>query len=162
MRASDGFFTLGATTPRNWEAACDVFGLPELKNDPRFAKGAVRHQNRRELIPLLEKVTMHKPSKHWVEALDKAGVPCGLLQNYDQVFHDPHLLERGFFPEAPHPKLGSVKQVGSPMRMSETPPRMSRAGPLLGEHSAAVLAELGYPKDEIRALAAAGVIRESR
>src|SRR4051812_46986699 len=161
LRASDGFFTLGATTTRNWEACCDVLGLSELKADPRFARNHVRHQNRGELIPLLERVTQREPAKHWVAALDKAGVPCGLLQTYDQVFHDPHLTARGFFPDAPHTKLGPVKQIGSPMRLSETPPRMVRAGPLLGEDSAEVLAEIGYAEEEIRALASAGVIRET-
>ena len=159
VRASDGFFTLGATSARNWEACCDVFGLSHLKTDPRFAKAHVRHQNRRELIPLIEDVTQKKPARHWVDALIEAGVPCGVLQTYDQVFHDAHLEARNFFPEAPHPKLGRVKQIGSPMRLSDTPTRMTRAGPLLGEHSAEVLSELGYSQEEIRRLASDGVIR---
>ncbi|HYV65339.1 MAG TPA: CoA transferase [Myxococcales bacterium] len=159
LRASDGFFTLGANTARTWEACCDVLGLRHLVDDPRFAKNHLRHQNRRELIPLIEERTAKRPARHWVDEFSRAGVPCGSLQTYDQVFRDPHLTARGFFPEAPHPKLGPTRQVASPMRLSETPARMDRAGPLLGEHSAQVLSELGYSQEEIRRLANDGVIR---
>src|SRR3954471_19476147 len=113
LRAADGFFTLGATSQRNWEACCDVLGLAPLKSDPRFVKNHLRHQNRHELIPLIEAVTSRKPARHWLDLLDAAGVPCGLLQTYDQVFHDPHLEERRFFADAPHTRLGPVKQIGS-------------------------------------------------
>ena len=161
LRAADGFFTVGATTPRIWEACCDVFGVAELKRDPRFAEGHLRHKNRRDLIRIIEEITQTRPAKHWVDALTDAGVPCGLLKSYDQVFHDPHLIARGFFPKAPHPRLGPVEQIGSPMRLSETPARIARAGPLLGEHSVEVLAELGYSQEEIRRLSTDGVIRVS-
>ena len=104
-------------------------------------------------------MTVAKPVAHWVDRLGAAGVPCGPIQTYDQVFNDPHLAARGFFSDAPHAKLGPVKQIGSPMRLSETPPRMRRAGPLLGEHTAEVLRELDVPEEEIRRLHASGVIR---
>ena len=158
LRAKDGFFTAGATTAPNWLAFCKVLGRPELAEDPRFAKGPVRYQNRHALIPLIEEITEQETSRHWVEVLQESGVPCGLLQTYDQVFNDPHLNARNFFPEAPHTRLGAVKQVASPMRFSETPTRMDRAGPLLGEHSSEVLLELGYDPEQIRALYAAKVI----
>ena len=160
LRASDGFFTAGATSNKAWEACCTVFGLEDLKTDPRFAKNQLRHQNRRALVELLEAATAKRPAKSWVDELTRAGVPCGLLQRYDQVFNDQHLVERGFFPEAPHKKLGPVKQIGSPMRLSSTPVSMKRAGPLLGEHSREVLTELGYTADEIRTLGEAAVIKE--
>jgi formyl-CoA transferase len=159
LRASDGFFTVGATSAPNWKALCKVLGLGQLVEDPRFAKNHHRYENRHALIPLLEEVTAREPAKRWVHALIDEGVPCGLLQTYDQVFNDPHLAERGFFPEAPHAKLGPVKQLGSPMRLSDTPVRMQRAGPLLGEHSAEVLQQMGYSQEEIRRLIDAGVIR---
>lgn len=159
LQASDGHFTIGATSTPNWTALCKVLGLEHLAGDPRFSKNHLRHQSRRELIPLIEAVTARKPSAHWVAELTKAGVPCGPLLTYDQVFHDPHLNERGFFPDAPHKKLGAVKQIGSPMRLSETPAVMRAAGPLLGEHTTEVLRELDTPEEEIRRLHGSGVVR---
>ncbi len=162
VRASDGFFTVGATSRPNWEACCEVFGLQRLKDDPRFVQANQRHQNRQELISLIEAVSSKKPISHWVSALTEVGVPCGPIQTYDQVFNDPHLRARGFFPEAPHSKLGAVRQIGSPMRLSATPPQVTRAGPLLGEHSTEVLRELGYSEEAIQQLHSDGVVRTSR
>jgi formyl-CoA transferase len=89
-----------------------------LKTDPRFAKNHLRHQNRRAIAESIEAVSSQEPARHWVDALDEAGVPCGVLQNYQQVFRDPHLNERSFFPEAPHNKRGPPKQIRSPIRLS--------------------------------------------
>ncbi|MFL5454338.1 MAG: CaiB/BaiF CoA transferase family protein, partial [Myxococcales bacterium] len=159
LRAEDGWFTVGATSQKIWESLCDALGATHLKSDARFLKNHLRHQNRRELIPLLEEVTTRGRAATWVAKLQAAGVPCGVIQTYDQVFNDPHLNARGFFPEAPHVRLGKVKQIGSPMRMSGTPARVERAGPLLGEHTAEILSQIGYSKDEIGALETARVVR---
>src|SRR5438067_9653661 len=89
LKASDGFFTIGATSVPNWRGLCKVLGLEQLENDARFAKNHLRHQNRRELIPLIEAVTVAKPVAHWVDRLGAAGVPCGPIQTDGQAFNDP-------------------------------------------------------------------------
>src|SRR5260370_576254 len=162
LRASDGFFTIGATTSRNWEACCDVLGLGHLKEDPMFRQNHMRHQNRRELIPLLETVTQTRSASHWVEVLSAAGVPCGLIQKYDQVFDDPHLRAPGFFNYPPPAHLVPGPPIGPPLRASKPPDHTFRAPPLLGPHSAKALHQVGYSPDEIRRLEQAGIIRQSQ
>ncbi|TMD53923.1 MAG: CoA transferase [Chloroflexi bacterium] len=152
FRASDGHFTAGVPSPALWTAFLQVLGLPELEIDPRFATNADRHANRAELIPLLEAVTSTQTRRHWIDAFQAAGVPCGAIQTYDQVFNDPHLVEREYFWDGAHETLGQVRQLGSPMRLQETPPRRHSAGPRLGQHTDQVLSELGYSTAAIRDL----------
>ncbi|HEY8740428.1 MAG TPA: CoA transferase, partial [Candidatus Dormibacteraeota bacterium] len=121
FRADDGFFTAGVPSPSLWTAFLEVLGLQELEFDSRFATNADRHANRAELIPLIEAVTVTGSRQRWIDAFQRAGVPCGAIQRYDQVFTDPHLAEREFFWEGDHPTLGPVRQLGSPMRLAETP-----------------------------------------
>ncbi len=158
VRSADGWFTIGATSPRNWAALCRALGLEELLQDPRYQDVNLRHQHRNSLITAIEAVTRTHPTAHWLALLEDAGVPCAPIQRYDQVFNDPHLLARGFFWDAPHPRLGTVRQLGNPMRFSATPVRRERAGPLFGEDSVALLRELGYSDDEIERLLEARVI----
>lgn len=152
FRASDGWFTAGATSPANWKAFMQVLGLEHLLEDPRFATNPDRHANRKELIPLIEAVTAGGSRERWISALQEAGVPCGAIQTYDQVFNDPHLLERGYFWDAPHATLGPIRQLGSPMRLTQTPPKRASAGPRLGQHTDEVLAEAGFDEPAIAAL----------
>ncbi|HXM55836.1 MAG TPA: CoA transferase [Candidatus Dormibacteraeota bacterium] len=159
IRSADGWFTIGATSTRNWAAFCTAMGMERLRSDPRYADTNSRHAHRAELIAEIEEVTTTRPMAHWLELLEAAGVPCAPIQDYGQVFHDEHLLARQFFWEAPHPTLGSVRQVGSPMRFSETPARREKAGPLFGEDSEAVLRELGYGLEEVTALVSDGVVK---
>jgi crotonobetainyl-CoA:carnitine CoA-transferase CaiB-like acyl-CoA transferase len=122
----------------------------------------MRRAHLSELLPQIEAVTVTKPGQAWVDALQAVGVPCARLQDYAQVFNDPHLLERGFFPDVPHATAGDVRVIGSPMRFSETPVRTDRAGPLLGEDTADVLGEIGVSRAELATLAARGVVVEPR
>jgi crotonobetainyl-CoA:carnitine CoA-transferase CaiB-like acyl-CoA transferase len=162
FRAADGWLTIGATTKFNWTAMCKALGLARLLEDSRYGDANLRHQHREVLAASIEEVTMTKPAAHWLGLLDEAGVPCAPLQDFAQVFTDPHLLARDFFWDAPHTTAGTVRQLGSPMRFSRTPARRDRAAPLLGEDSAAVLAELGYGPAQVKSMVEQHVVGEPR
>lgn len=158
LHSSDGYFTVGATSAKNWAAFCGVLGLDDIVLDPRFDGVSKRLQHLDVLLPMMEKITVTKPSKHWVEELQKVGVPCSYVQTYDKVFNDPHLLARNFFVDAPHAKVGKVRQLASAMHFSETPVQIKRAGPLLGEDTSDVLGEIGIDANEITRLSERGVV----
>jgi formyl-CoA transferase len=159
IRAADGYFTIGATSRRNWEAFCKALGLEALLDDERFTDTNSRHRHRDVLIPMIEDVTKRAPMNQWIERLESAGVPCAPIQNYEQVFNDGHLLARDYFWDAPHPKLGNVRQLGSPMRFSKTRTRRDKAGPLFGQDSEAILGELGYSAADIARLVDEEVVK---
>jgi crotonobetainyl-CoA:carnitine CoA-transferase CaiB-like acyl-CoA transferase len=161
FRAADGWLTIGATTGFNWTALCRTLGLESLRQDERYIDSNQRHRNREALAATIESVTATEPVAHWLEVLGEAGVPCAPIQDFGQVFTDPHLLARHYFWDAPHPKAGPVRQLGSPMRFSRTPVRRDTAGPLLGEDTAELLTELGYPSAEVRSLVEKRVVKVS-
>jgi formyl-CoA transferase len=158
VRSADGWFTIGANSARNWRAFCEALGLERLMRDERFSDTNARFRNRPPLIAEIEDVTRREPTEHWIALLQDVGVPCAPIQDYGQVYADPHLVARDFFWDAPHPKLGDVRQLGSPMRFSASPMRRRRAGPMFGEDSEAVLRELGFPDEEVAALIERGVV----
>lgn len=158
VRAEVGEFCIGVVSDSNFAALCEVLERPELGEDPRFVTNANRFANRVELIEEIETVTMTKPKQYWLERCTAAGVTCGSIQDFPEVFADPHLNARGFFSEAPHPKLGSTRQTISPMHFSDSAPRLDRSGPMLGEHSIEILTELGIEADEVERLLKIGVV----
>jgi len=158
VAASDRHFIVGATTPPNWKAFCGALGLGPIETDPRFADANARRRNREALVETIEKVTRTKPAQEWLALLRKAGVPCGEIADYGDVFNDQHLLARKFFVDLEHPTLGTLRGLGSPMRLARTPVAHRRAGPRLGEHSVEVLRELGWSDADVDRLASAGII----
>lgn len=152
FRTADGYVAIGATTPPTWTAFCRVTGLERLETDPAWRDGSTRNERAGELASIIEAVTTTRTTGDWIATLSEAGVPCGRINDLAAVFADPHLRERGLFVDLPHPTLGSVRAIGSPLHLSDTPPVMRRAAPLLGEHTREVLAEAGIPAAEIDAL----------
>jgi crotonobetainyl-CoA:carnitine CoA-transferase CaiB-like acyl-CoA transferase len=158
VAASDGHFIVGATTPPTWTAFCRALGLEALEREPRYADATVRQRNRAALVAAIEKVTRTETAAHWLAVLRAAGVPCGEIADYGEVFNDPHLVARRFFVDLPHPRLGTIRALGTPMRLERTPLAPRRGGPLLGEHTSAVLREIGCDDAEIGRLARDGAV----
>jgi formyl-CoA transferase len=161
VRASDGHFVLGATTPPNWTAFCRALGLGHLERDARFADATARRAHADQLIPLIEEVTATRPAAHWLAVLREAAVPCGEIQDYAAVFNDPHLAAREFFVDLAHPRMGTVRALGTPIRFGSSRAKIERGGPLLGEHTREVLAEAGLAPDAIAGLVATGAAQEA-
>src|SRR5438309_8177877 len=158
IRCADGYITLGAASQRTWERLCQALGRPELMTRPEFATDGDRVRHRHELVPLIEEITSAKPMQHWLGVLEDAGVPCGPILNYAQVFADPHVRHRGMVQQLDHPVGGRINQLGPPVKLSATPARLRRPAPTFGQHTAEILAELGYDGATVNRLAAEGAV----
>ena len=158
LRASDGWFTVGANNDKLYEALCGALGRPDLPGDPRFAGGPARMKHREALIAELERTTAKEPRAHWLARLDAAGVPSGPINNYAEALADPHALARDMIVDLVHPGAGPIKALGVPVKLSDTPGAVDRPAPLLGQDNADVLTELGYSEAEQRSLKDSGVI----
>ncbi len=156
---ADGDFILTVGNDGQFRKFAEVAGQPQWADDPRFASNKQRVANRAELIPLIRQATVFKTTAEWVQQLEAAGVPCGPINDLAQMFQDPQVVARGLAISMPHALAGSVPQVASPIRLSETPVEYRQAPPLLGEHTEVVLAEvLGLDAEAVQRLRGAGVV----
>jgi formyl-CoA transferase len=159
IRCADGYITLGTANDRLFRRFCDLLEHPEWTTEPEFADNERRLKNHLALAARIEAVTSQQPRAHWIALFDANEIPCGPINNYEQVFADPQIVARDMAVEIEHPTLGRMKSLGSPLKMSATPTNPRRRAPMLGEHTDEVLRDGGFSPDEISALRAAGAIR---
>ena len=159
LRTGDGYMNLGAANQRTWEAFCRAVGLEDLLNDERFSTNADRKAREKELADLLEETLRTQPTAYWVDLLEEAGVPAGPIYNLDQMYNDPHVQARNMVVELEDPRLGSIKHIGVPVKLSGTPGSIRHRAPELGEHSREVLLEAGYTPAEVESLVEHGTVR---
>jgi crotonobetainyl-CoA:carnitine CoA-transferase CaiB-like acyl-CoA transferase len=158
FEVADGHMILAVGNDGQFAKFCEVAGCAELARDPRFAKNADRVRHRELLVPLLAERMKARGKREWLAALEAAKVPCGPINSLDEVFADPQVQARDMTVRLPHPLADALKLVASPIKLSATPVQYRRAPPLLGEHTAEVLAAFGIDAAEQAALKAQGVL----
>lgn len=148
MASSDGHFVMGANSQKLWVQLCKVMGREELLEDERFSTIALRLANRAALQEALEATFRRRPKDYWVETLLAHGIPAGPILSYPEAFDSEHAKVRGMRMEIDHPVEGKVPNIGFAVKLSGTPQQVRRHPPLLGEHTAQVLADLGFSDEE--------------
>ncbi|TPE53483.1 CaiB/BaiF CoA transferase family protein [Amaricoccus solimangrovi] len=143
VRAKDGHFVLGANNDRLWARLCEVIGRPDLLAHPDYATNALRMAHRPALIAELETTLVERTREEWVAALLAAGIPAGPILDYSEALANPHAEARDMVMPIEHPVEGSVNNIGFPVKLRGTPQRVRRHPPLLDEHRAEILSELG-------------------
>jgi crotonobetainyl-CoA:carnitine CoA-transferase CaiB-like acyl-CoA transferase len=139
---SDGYIILAVGNDSQFLRFCELSGNPELAADERFQKNSNRVRHRDSLLPQIKEIMLQKTSAQWLEALNARGIPCGPINNIEQVFADPQVQHRGMQLELDHPAAGKVAGVASPIRLSLTPIEYQQAPPMLGQHTDDVLSRL--------------------
>jgi crotonobetainyl-CoA:carnitine CoA-transferase CaiB-like acyl-CoA transferase len=155
----DAWVAIAVRSQDEWRAFCQATGHSQWTDDPRFATAYLRRQHRAELDALITNWTSQRTPYEVMEMLQAAGVAAMPVMNLEDQFRDPHLRAREIHLESEHPKVGLEFLHGIPWRMSDTPGRIRRPAPLLGEHNQYIFGDLlGLPAAEIQRLVAAGAI----
>ncbi|MBI2856585.1 MAG: CoA transferase [Chloroflexi bacterium] len=161
FRTRDGYITVAMADGRKekWPLFCAAIDRVDLIDDPRFGDGWVRSQNYEELEPILSEAMQQKTSQEWLEELDALEIPCGPVNTIDRVAGDPQVQHREMIKEIPHPRLGWVRGVGTPVKLSRSATGPTSHAPGLGEHTEQVLRDvLALGEDDISSLRDQGVI----
>jgi CoA:oxalate CoA-transferase len=158
FHASDGEIAVAASTEVMVRRFLGALELSELLDEPDFATNQARMKNRERLKGLINEKTRARNVEAWIEALNKAGVPCGRVMNLAEVFSDPQVIAQEMVLDVEHPGHGPMRITGFPIKLSRTPARLRRPSPQLGQHTDEVLRDLGFSPERIAALRGQGVV----
>ena len=156
MASADGYFVMGANSQKLWLKLCALIHRPDLAEDARFSTISLRLGNRAALEEELERTFRQQPKDYWVDTLLAAGIPAGPILTYPEAFDSEHAKVRQMRMEIDHPIEGTVPNIGFAVKLSSTPQQVRRHPPLLGEHNAEVLGEMGISASEMAELDAQG------
>ena len=157
-----GYVTISTMTNDQWAGFCRAAGRPELITDERFRSAGGRHRNADERLALIQEVLLTRTADEWLEALDVEGVPCAPVLTRSQAVEHPQLQASGILVESEHPHSGRLRQARNAAEFEGAPMQIRHGAPLLGEHTAEVLAELGYTGTQVEDFVEAGVVSVTR
>lgn len=159
FRTADGYINIAASGEALWRRLCDALEAPSLLLHPEHGSSELRSQNRVALNERIAAVTRDKPSAHWVNLMNDAGVPCGSINTVDQVFAEPQVRHLGIAKRVRHPTIGDIEVVGQPIHLSAVPDQTEyRPTPELGQHTDEILVGLSYDASAISGLRDRGVV----
>jgi crotonobetainyl-CoA:carnitine CoA-transferase CaiB-like acyl-CoA transferase len=153
---ADGYITAAVVTDRQWQGLVRALETPEWLEDERFKTPALRHQNIDARLQMTQDVLIGRSSAEWLDRLTKADVPCGPVLTRSQMIRHPHIAALELLEEYDHPRAGRLRQARNAARFSGTPASIRLPAPALGEHTEAVLGEIGYSPAQIADLRAGG------
>jgi crotonobetainyl-CoA:carnitine CoA-transferase CaiB-like acyl-CoA transferase len=142
---SDREITIAVASDKLWKSFCEAMERPDLMSHPDYSSNPLRVKNRDVLEPILETLFRSKPAAQWVQVLSSHGIPCTVVRNLKEVVDDEQTTARNMTPVVEHAVAGAIRVLGVPVQLSETPGRITRAAPLLGADTEAVLRELNVP-----------------
>ena len=158
FKTKDGYMNVAANKQEQWEALCDVVGVPELKTDQRFEMRDIRKKNRKLLTPLLEEKFVQRPTAEWVDLLNAKDVPSGAILSLGDALSQPQIKHRAILKDINEKGIGNLRLFGLAAQFSDTPGELNEPPPRLSAHTAEILASLGIKEEEFAALKANKVI----
>ncbi len=159
FQTADGWIFIACGNDGFWRNLCRALDIGAFAEDPRFATQPARYQNREELLGILQEILLTRTTAEWLELLEAHDVPAAPVRTIEALFDDPQVKHNEMVVELWHPKLGRIRQMGIPVRLSVTPGRLARPAPMLGQHTEEVLREYGFAPEEIAELQAKGVTK---
>ena len=156
--AADKPILVGIANDNLWRRFCRAVGREDLLDDPRFQTNPDRVAHRAETVAIVQDIIAARPCAEWIELLTDLKVPCAPINTLAEVLDHPHTAARGIVMDTQHPHLGPLKAIAQPIQFNNAPRTPGAPAPMHGQHTSAILAELGYLDDDIDRLAAAGII----
>ena len=157
FKASDRPFNIACGNEAMWKKFVRVIGSPELVDDERFKSSGRRIKNRAALTAEINRALASHPAEHWIQLLNREGIPSGPILTVEEMFKHPQIAAREMLLKLPHPELGEYLTTGLAAKLESTPGIITRP-PLVGEHTDGILAAHGYSPDDLKRLRASGVI----